>query len=275
MPFYNRTRRSKSILLKLLKQGRPLEVPIYYLVRASDLGREGIENSGSHRFADHIYCNRPSGSGRFGRWLDARFLSMPAVRSFRNRFLASRDELCRFLTERVGVGQRLDVVSAPCGIPRELVEGARLFRERTGGSLDGVTFHGLDLDASVLAQAAEFALANGLPRFQTHHGDALARESYPAGADFITCTGLGEFLTDSQLEDLYRTFFEVLRPGGRLVTSGMKRVLVSEYFLRLVELRTTYRTTAQLEAIARRVPFAETHTRLDEFRIQTILTARK
>jgi hypothetical protein len=32
----------------------------------SDLGREGIINSGSYRFADHIYHNEPSGRGHFG-----------------------------------------------------------------------------------------------------------------------------------------------------------------------------------------------------------------
>src|SRR5712691_9531809 len=101
-PFYNRTRRSESIPLKLVKQGRILAVPIYLLVRYSDLGREGVENSGSYRFADHIYRNEPSGRGKIGRWLDKTFLAMPAVKSFRNRFLAARDKLCEFLTERSG-----------------------------------------------------------------------------------------------------------------------------------------------------------------------------
>jgi SAM-dependent methyltransferase len=268
---FNRTRRSKSIPLKLLKQGRPLAIPVYLMVRVSDLGREGIENSGSYRFADHIYRDVPSGRGRFGVWLDRKFLAMPAVKSFRNRFVASRDELCRFLTERAGNGQPLDVLTAPCGIPRELAEGARLY----GGSLASVTFHGLDLNPQVLADARQFAQENGLPNFVTHHGDALDRATYPEAADFITCTGLAEFINDEQLERLYRTFYEVLRPGGLLVTSGMRRKWVSEYFLRLAELKTHYRTAPQLEAIARRAPFAQVQTRVDEFGIQAILTARK
>ncbi|MBI3853986.1 MAG: class I SAM-dependent methyltransferase [Verrucomicrobia bacterium] len=273
--FFNRTRVSKSITLKLLRQGRPLSVLVYWLVQASDLGREGIEHSGSYRFADHIYRNVPSGRGRFGRWLDAKFLAMPAVQSFRNRYLAARDELCRFLTERVGHGKPLDVVSAPCGIPRELVEGARLFRERTGQTLEGVTFHGVDLDADLLEQDKRFAAENSLPNFIAHHGDALDRATYPEGADFITCTGLAEFLSDELLERLYRIFFDVLRSDGLLVTSGMKRKRLPDYLLRLAELKTHYRTPPQLAAIARRVPFAEVRTRVDEFGIQTILNARK
>jgi SAM-dependent methyltransferase len=273
--FFNRTRISRSLELKLLRQGRPLGVLVYWLVRWSDLGREGIENSGSYRFADHIYRNEPSGRGKIGRWLDKKFLALAAVKSFRNRFLAARDHLCQFLTERTNKGQPLDVVSAPCGIPRELAEGARLFRERSGRTLDGVNFHGVDLDADLLGQARQFAEQNGLPNFSIHHGDALARTTYPQGADFITCTGLAEFVSDEQLDRLYRVFFDVLRPGGLLVTSGMKRKLISEYFLRLAELKTHYRTAPELEAIARRIPFTQVRTRLDEFGIQTILTARK
>ena len=273
--FFNRTRISRSLEMKLLRQGRPLGVLVYWLVRWSDLGREGIENSGSYRFADHIYRNEPSGRGKIGCWLDKTFLAMPAVKSFRNRFLAARDQLCEFLTERSGHSKSLDVLSAPCGIPRELADGARLFRQRTGRPLDGVNFHGIDLDTGLLAQARHFAEQNGLPNFVIHSGDALERTTYPDGTDFITCTGLAEFVSDEQLERLYRIFFDVLRPGGLLVTSGMKRKLVSEYFLRLAELKTHYRTGPQLEAIARRVPFAQVRTSMDEFGIQTILTARK
>lgn len=268
---FNRTRRSKSIPLKLLKQGRLPEILVFQLVRASDLGREGIENSGSYRFADHIYRNLPSGRGRFGTWLDRQFLALPAVKSFRNRYLASRDALAKFLRERAGNGRPLDVLSAPCGIPRELVEGAQLF----GGPLANVTFHALDLDPQVLADARQFARENGLGNLVTHHGDALARATYPEAVDFVACTGLAEFIDDEQLERLFRIFFDVLRPGGMLVTSGMKRKWVSEYFLRLAELETHYRIAPQLEEIARRVPFARVQTRVDEFGIQTILTASK
>lgn len=273
--FHNRTRRSRSLPLALLQQGRLLEIPLYFLLRTSDLAREGMDNSGSYRFADHIYRHQPSGHGRFGRWLDARLLALPAARSFRNRFLAARDELCRFLATRSAGGQQLDVLSVPCGLPRELVEGARLYRERTGGSLADVTFHGLDLDPEVLCQADIFARQNNLPHFVPHLGDALDPAGYPKAADFITCTGLAEFLTDEQLARLFGIFYQCLRPAGWLVTSSMRRVALSDYLLRLAELKTQYRTWPQLESLARRFPFSEVKTRMDEPGIQCILTARK
>lgn len=271
---YNRTRSSKSIPLKLLKQGRVLAVPIYYLVQVSDLGREGAQNSGSYRFADHIYRNQPSGKGALGKWIDKRFLSMPAVRSFRYRYEASRDALFAFLQQRVPEGKPLHILTAPCGIPRELADGARKFVE-SGGSLDQVTFHGLDLDPKVLEDAGAFAAQNGLQPFLQHQGNALDRASYPCSFDFITCTGLAEFIDDEKLTRLYGIFHDVLNPGGMLVTSGMRRVLVSEYFLRLAELKTTYRNPNQLESIARKSAFSKVRTHQDDLRIQTILTAIK
>src|SRR5918993_1459024 len=61
---HNRTRTSASIPRKLLRSGKVHLLPVYALMRTSDLAREGIENSGSYRFADHVYRNEAS--GRFG-----------------------------------------------------------------------------------------------------------------------------------------------------------------------------------------------------------------
>src|ERR1700678_1878207 len=143
--FHNRTRRSSSITGKLLRSGRVLELPVYWLLQTSDLAREGFENSGSYRFADHIYRGQPSGSYGIGRWLDSRILRMRAVESFRSRFLMARDELCGILRERSDDQASLDVLSVPCGIPREFVAAVEQFRG-AGGVTTGIRFHVLDLD---------------------------------------------------------------------------------------------------------------------------------
>ena len=274
-PYYNRTRRSASLPGALMRRGRVLALPLYAALRRSDLAREGFDHSGSFRFADHIYRGRPSGRGSFGRWLDARLLALPAVRSFRSRFEAARDELAAFLSERAVHGGSLDVLSAPCGIPRELAEGYRAFRA-SGQRLEAqVRFHGLDLDPIALEEAARFASANALSPFVTHQGDIFDSSVYPEGADFITCTGLAEFLDDEQLSRLYRVFFERLRPGGLFVTSGMRGRPISDYLLRLAELTVHYRTAGDLEALARKHAFSRIETRVDPLGIQSILVARK
>ena len=275
--FYNRTRRSSSIPRSLIRRGRVLELPVYYVLRLSDLAREGREHSGSHRFADHIYRSVPSGRGAIGRWLDARLLGLPAVRSFRFRYLAARDELAAFLIERLqhDRDRTLDVLSVPCGIPRELADAAALVRREIDDLPSRVRFHGVDLDPTVLDEAQHFAVQHGLRPFETHQGDALDRFAYPRRFDFITCTGLAEFLDDDQLARLYGLFFDVLNPGGRLITSGMRCRRLSDYLLRLAEIRTHYRGPADLERLIAPRPFLDVRTRPDDLGIQTILTATK
>jgi hypothetical protein len=247
-------------------------VPLYYALRLSDLAREGFENSGSYRFADHIYKAIPSGRGVVGKWIDGRLLAMPAVRSFRNRFLAARDALVAFLLA-ADPARDVHALSVPSGLPRELVEAAEIVRKR-GRSLDRVHFHALDLNASVLEEAQRFAAHHGV-ELTTHHGDALTIASYPRPVSFVTCTGLGEFLNDDLLVRLYGIVADVLEPGGTFVTTGMQRRRVADYLLRLAEITIHYRSGTQLADLARRVGFTAPDTRPDEYGIQTIMTCRR
>lgn len=270
---HNRTRKSASLAARLRIEGRWLEIPLLHLLRQSDLAREGLENSGSYRFADHIYRGKPSGRGIIGAVLDRALLALPAVRSFRNRHLAARDELVRFLLDRPP-SRAIDVLSVPCGLPRELAEAARMASQIAPGCLENVRFHGLDLDERVLADAVDFAAARHLPHFSAHHGDALNLESYPIRPDFITCTGLAEFLDNDRLLGLYRIFLKILKPGGSLFTSGMRRLAFSDYLLELAELHTHYRTPPDLEQLARDAGFQSVEAHFDPLKIQSLLLAR-
>lgn len=273
--FHNRTRRSASLPRTLLRRGRVLALPLYAALRCSDLAREGLDHSGSFRFADHIYRSEPSGRGRFGRWLDARLLSLPAVRSFRNRYEASRDELAAFLGTRAAAIEPVSVLSVPCGIPRELADGYAAFRRTGNARPQRLTFHGLDLDGAALEEAAGFAAARGLHPFITHRGDAFDPAAYPPPVDFITCTGLAEFLDDDQVRALYWIFFERLKPGGMLVTSGMRGRPLSDYLLRLAEIEIHQRSAAALERLACDIPFSSVRTRTDDLGLQAIMVARR
>ena len=273
---HNRTRRSASIPRTLLKRGRVLELPVYYVLRLSDLAREGLEHSGSHRFADHIYRNQPSGRGVIGKWLDARLLTLPAVRSFRSRYLAAREEIVRTVLARLRDGGRepIHVLSVPCGIPRELADAADDIRRQLGTLPGCIEFHGIDLDAGALAEACAFAQSRGLRPFCAHLGDALSPSSYPIGMSCITSTGLAEFLADDEVVQLYEACHRALAPDGLFVSSGMQSRRFSEYLLRLAEIDTHYRGPDDLLHLAERVPFRDVHVRADEVGLQSILTAR-
>jgi SAM-dependent methyltransferase len=290
--FHNRTRRSRSIPRSLVRRGRILDIPLYYVLRTSDLAREGLERSGSYEFADHIYRGQPSGRGPIGRWLDARLLQMPAARAFRFRYVAARREIASFLLERrtapasavadistdkplCARQQRTAVLSVPCGIPRELAGAASDVRTRLGSMPADIEFYGLDLDAVVLEKARRFMADNGILTFRTLEGDALDRTTYAGTFDFISCTGLTEFLDDQQVEALFRLLFDVLRPDGRLLTSGMQRRWTSDYLLTLGELRTHYRDAEQLRRLMAPLAFRDVVTETDSTGLQTVVIARR
>ena len=275
--FHNRTRRSRSIPLSLVRRGRILDIPLYYALRTSDLAREGLERSGSYAFADHIYRGVPSGRGPFGRWLDKRLLQMPAARAFRFRYVAARREIGAFLLERNATreGDAITILSVPCGIPRELAGAAADVRTRLGSLPAHIGLYGLDLDADVLEQARRFMADNDLQAFRTLEGDALDPAAYAGTFDFITCTGLTEFLDDERARLLFRLLFDVLRPHGRLLTSGMRRRWTSDYLLTLGELRTHYRDADGLRRLLAPLAFRDIVTETDETGLQTVVIARK
>ena len=135
-------------------------------------------------------------------------------------------------------------------------------------------FHVLDLDDDVLRKAETFAGQHGIALI-AHHGDALDTGTYGGEFDFITSTGLGEFLDDEQLATLYAAFHRILRPGGVMVTSAMRRLRFSDYLLRLAELHVQYRSADDLAAMARRAGFLRLATSADRHRIQGFLKATK
>src|SRR3954470_18935634 len=114
----NRTRRSEYIPRRLVAEGKYHLLPVYALLTTSDLAREGIRNSGSFRFADHIYRNEPSGRFGVGRMLDRVLLKLRGARSMRSRFLHSRLEILRAI-EEADYSRNVTVVSIPCGIARD------------------------------------------------------------------------------------------------------------------------------------------------------------
>jgi SAM-dependent methyltransferase len=268
----NRTRRSRSIVRKLLREGNLHWLPVYALVMQSDLGREGIINSGSYRFADHIYRNKPSGRGPFGRWIDALFLSMPATQAFHRRYKRCQDEL-RQVAASIPAPAPVRVLAIPCGIPRDIAE----FCERLDGDLKSrIHYYGMDLDPELLKTAKDWVAPLGLGRFDFIRGNALRAADYPEESfDFVVSTGFGEFLKADEIEIFYRNVHRVLAPTGVFYTSATRYEKRSESFLRSFELLTQYRTIEHLEALFGKLPWRNLKIVQDETGLQTYVHAVK
>ena len=280
-PLHNRTRTSASIPRKLLRQGKLHLLPVYALMRTSDLAREGIENSGSYRFADHVYRNEPSGRYGIGRALDALLLRMRGARSMRNRFHHTQHEIlaaARAYEERASRARTLEpfrVLSVPCGIARDLVQVARRIEADLPAVYTQSTFFGLDLDPAPL-ELSRALVQSSDEHFVFFHGDALDASTFPSELDAIVSTGLGEFLADELLTRFFTNCHDRLRHGGVFVTSGMQRDRVADYLMRqLAELNTHYRRPDELIRWLHVAGFHEVATRQDDVGLQTLVVARK
>ena len=279
---HNRTRTSESIPRKLLRQGKLHLLPIYVLMRTSDLAREGIENSGSYRFADHVYRNQPSGRFGIGRALDAVLLRMRGARSMRNRFHHTQREILtaaralesRSAVDPVAVTAPFRVLSIPSGIARDLVLAARAVERELPGVYARSTFFGVDLDPAPVKLSRD--LAGRDDHYFFTGGDALDATSFPSELDVIVSTGLGEFLSDDLLVQFYKNCHDRLRPGGTFVTSSMQPDRVADYLMRqLAELHTHYRRGDEIIRWLHTVGFHEVSARQDDVGLQTLVVARR
>jgi SAM-dependent methyltransferase len=279
---HNRTRTSESIPRKLLRQGKLHLLPIYALMRTSDLAREGIENSGSYRFADHVYRNQPSGRFGIGRALDAVLLRMRGARSMRNRFHHTQREILtaaralesRSAVDPVAVTAPFRVLSIPSGIARDLVLAARAVERELPSVYARSTFFGVDLDPAPVKLSRD--LAGRDDHYFFTRGDALDATSFPSELDVIVSTGLGEFLSDDLLVQFYKNCHDRLRPGGTFVISSMQPDRVADYLMRqLAELHTHYRRGEEIIRWLHTVGFYEVSARQDDVGLQTLVVARR
>lgn len=275
----NFTRRTHDLAAKLRGERRYGWLALYHLLRLSDLGREGIERSGSYRFADHLYANRASGRGFIGRVLDRVLLSLPAARAMRRRYVESTAAMRRALESHLekGRGEPFRVLTVPCGIPRDVREFSEtLLRERPS-ALATIEFTGMDLAPEVLAAARDFQVDYTLSSPRWVQGDALDPEAYPGEAPFhfVASTGLGEFLDDAQLVRLYSNIYGRLAPGGVFFTSATAHEPRSDAMLRAFELNTHYRTRADLERLLASCPWQEVRFTHDRTGLQTFVWAVK
>jgi hypothetical protein len=272
----NHTRRSRSIPRRLLREGAPHLVPLYYLMRLSDLGREGIDHSGSFRFADHIYRGTPSGRTVLGRMIDARLLAMPAARAFRRRCEHAQRVVRCALESYPSEVQPLRVLAVPCGIPRDIINLSATLHAVNPGLLARLEYHGLDIDPVVLDIAGGLTRECGLAAVHYHLGNALDPRDYPPSRfHIIVSTGLGEFLRDDELAAFYALVYDAMEQGGTFYTSATARDSRSDALLRMAEVVTQYRRAGEVERILRRLPWTRLSLTPDSTGLQTFITAVK
>jgi Putative methyltransferase len=272
--FHNRTRSSASIPARLIRERHFHLLPIYYLLLTSDLAREGIASSASYRFADHVYAGRATGRYGIGYLLDAIFLRLPSARAMRYRCTAATDEIVR-VVDAQQTGKASSVLAVPCGLARELFAAAENLSSRPGYHPGMVRWHGLDLDADLVAQLQRHA--QQVPHdMMFRQGDALDPRSYgDARYTMIVSTGFTEFLSDEEVVRFFEIVRRHLHREGVFFTSAMLPHRVSDYLLRTVgEIHTHYRSAEHISSLIKAAGFERCATHRDSTGLQTIALAR-
>jgi SAM-dependent methyltransferase len=131
----------------------------------------------------------------------------PTVLATQQRFTIFREEI----QKRVQEGASL--ASIPCGLMADLLE-------LDFTNVSHISLTGIDLDPASIEYAKQAAkrlnLSNQCQFFQCDAWDLNIRAAF----DLITSNGLAIYEPDDEkVTQLYRGFFEALKPGGYLVTS--------------------------------------------------------
>jgi hypothetical protein len=133
------------------------------------------------------------------------------------------------LVEAVEAWQRPDnivrVLSAPCGLCRDIIQAATVLRRRSAGAAPEVAWHALDIDTrgDVIPEARRRAEAAGL-MVAFHREDLFdpaglaARVGDGQRYDVVNCIGLTTWLNLAEVERLVRFYHDtVTRSGATLV----------------------------------------------------------
>jgi hypothetical protein len=161
--------------------------------------------------------------------VDRKVLDLPTHQALRQRLRLVVDNLQAEVREHLARGEpKVRVLSAPCGLIRDLLTAVSELRQEAPRTLDKLELHALDLDASgeVLPAASHRAASAGVPvRF---YQDDLFNpknlsEVLKGGTRFhvLNCIGLTAWLDLPDVERLARFFHDqVLVDGGSFVVDN-------------------------------------------------------
>lgn len=274
----NFTRRTADLSGKFRRKREFGFLALYHLLRLSDLGKEGIERSGSYRFADHIYADRASGRGVVGRVLDRLLLNLPATRALRQRCAESTAAMHRalFAHEATRLVAPFRILTVPCGLPRDVANFADSIGAERPLADPRFEYTGMDLDPEVVTAARDFLAHAAVRQARWVEGDALSSEAFPPGEfHFISSTGLGEFLDDSALLRFYANVHRHLASGGVFFTSATAHEPRSDALLQAFELRSHYRNEPQMAALLETLSWRTVRYTHDRSGLQTFIYATK
>lgn len=138
------------------------------------------------------------------------------------KFLLTQSPTCLATQERFRIFKRIvqdeisdniSLASLPCGLMADLLD-------LDYSNVSSYILTGLDLDRETLGQAAEYAKQKGLESHCKFEQIDAWKIIKSAEYDILVSNGLAIYEPDDEkVIDLYRKFYDALKPGGKLITS--------------------------------------------------------
>jgi len=214
-----------QLVWRLAKTGR-----VHYVgMLLSDYGRQILTRKYDAFSTDRAYTIAPSGKlGIIGKTVDRYVLSFPLHEALRQRLALVVEALGDEIKARATADRAVRVLSAPCGLARDVITTATRLRD------DGVTnleLVGVDIDETgdVLTEAAGRAAKAGVDIELLREdlfapGTELAAKAAQAGGfDVVNSIGLTAWIDPPDLDRLIARYAELMAPGGTLVVDNWVR----------------------------------------------------
>lgn len=206
----------------LAEEGRGKFIPIL----SSPLAQEILSRGYDAATLDRVYANRPSAElGLVGKMADRLVMDLPVHQGMRERFQATVGEIsaAAVMSLRGGAAE-FRALLAPCGFGNEMVEVADRLRARHPEMLANVRLWGVDpdRDGHQLPEARRRTAAAGIQaRFiredLRRHREVLAEVEREGPFHLVSCVGLSQKLSLTELAEEIRFFCRILAPGGTLL----------------------------------------------------------
>lgn len=214
-----------ELVWKMAKTGR-----VHYVaLLLSDYGRQILTDKYDAFTTDKAYTVEPGGLlGPVGRLIDRFVLNFPLHVALRQRLALVVDTLTRQIEARVPRDGPVQVLSAPCGLARDVITTAQRLREGDGDIPLELTGVDIDETGTVLEEAARRAAAAGV-EMEFLREDLFApettlsaRASQASGFDLVNSIGLTAWIDLPDVERLAARYAELLAPGGSLVIDNFR-----------------------------------------------------
>lgn len=215
-----------TLVWRLARTGR-----VHYIgMLLSDYGRQILTRKYDAFSTDSAYTIQPHGLlGPVGKLIDRFVLSFPLHEALRQRLALVVDALVGEISYRANRDRPVRVLSAPCGLARDVITAAG--RTKADNEEFQLELTGVDIDETgdVLKEAARRAHAAGVD-IELLREDLFApgtelsdKAARLGGFDIVNSIGLTAWIDPPDLKMLISRYVELMAPDGTLVIDNWCR----------------------------------------------------